>query len=402
MPEFRYEIIDSGGRRVTVASEAKSREELLLQLSGKGQVLVRWLDEKRSSRAGFNRRREGLKPKALLQFTRDLAHLMKADLPMDRALTIVEASASEKAVAEMAAFLKGAIRGGSSLSDAMAEKRTTFSDLHVNMVRVGEMGGILPGVLAKLAQFMERTEEIKGFVIATAIYPAVLMGVGLVSILVIMGFVVPSFAGIFADLGQEVPFSTQVLLTLSELLRRWWWAFAATFAAASIALSRYAATGSGRKRLDRLLVQMPLVGPLVLEMQVSRFARTLGTLVNSGVPLLKALAIVSNVVTSSVVAEAVEHIHRKVRGGRMISRLMQEKEIFPPMVIQMTALGEETGRIGEMLEAAADELDRKSQARIKALLSLLEPAAILVMGLVIGFIVVSMLSTIFGINDIDF
>ncbi len=402
MPEFRYEAMDAGGKRITDSASGKNREEVLLQIQSKGLILIRWMDRKGGRGAARDRRKKGMKPAELLQFTRDLAHLMKAELPMDRALTILEASASEKKIKEMAGFLRTTIREGSSLSEAMAEKGDVFSDLYVNMVRVGEMGGILPSVMEKLAGLMERTEEIKGFIISTSIYPSVLMGVGLLSILVIMGFVVPSFAGIFADLGQELPLSTKILLDVSVFLRSWWWALILLAGGTVFAVYTYALTETGRRKTDSLLLKVPKLGEAILEIQVSRFARTLGTLVRSGVPLLKALSIVGSVVGNVVIRDSVEYIYHRVKEGKPVSRLMGERKIFPPIVVQMTSLGEETGKIGEMLEAAADELDRKSQARIKAFLSLLEPVAILLMGVVIGFIVVTMLSTILGINDIDF
>jgi len=224
------------------------------------------------------------------------------------------------------------------------------------MVRVGEMGGIIPQIMEKLAQFMERSQEIRRFIISSSIYPAILLFVGVVSVLVIMGFVVPRFAGIFNDLGQEIPLSTTVLIHMSEFLR-----------------------GCGN-----------------------------GLLVVIGNPLGCAVAyavikhMVDNVVENNVIKDSIVNIRDQVKGGQRISEMMKKQEAFPEMAVQMVALGEETGRLGEMLVLVAEELDNKIQGKIRTCLAFLEPATILLMGLIIGGIVVSMLSAIFGINEIQF
>jgi type II secretory pathway component PulF len=270
------------------------------------------------------------------------------------------------------------------------------------MVRVGEVGGVLPQALEKVTQFMERSEEIKRFIISSSIYPAVLMGVGLVSIIVIMGFVVPRFAVIFKDLGQKIPLPTQILMTTSEFLSNWWLVLVVCSALLVFILWRWVRSPSNRGRVDKLVTNTPLFGPLMLDTQVSRFARTLGTLLDSGVPVLKALSIVQKVVGNTLVKAAVEHIYEQVREGKRISGAMHERAVFPPLAVQMVSVGEETGKLGDMLVVVSDELDAKIQVKIRAYLALLEPLAILTMGLIIGAIVVSMLSAILGINEIDF
>ena len=224
----------------------------------------------------------------------------------------------------------------------------------------------------------------------------------MVSVLVIMGFVVPRFADIFNDLGQEIPFSTQILIQVSNFLRAWWWLIALLVGLSFILVWRLMHTPRGKDRFDSLLIRSPFFGALITDIQVSRFARTLGTLVLSGVPLLKALSIVQEIAENNVVKAAVRHIYGQVREGKRISALMKEKDIFPSMAVEMVSLGEETGKIGEMLVRVAEELDNKIQAKIKSLLAFLEPLAILLMGLIIGGIVLSMLSAIFGINEIQF
>ena len=225
---------------------------------------------------------------------------------------------------------------------------------------------------------------------------------GLISLAVILGFVVPKFAGIFADLGQEIPFSTLILLTLSQFIQVWWWLILTLLFVGGLLLWRFLKTRTGRALYDKNVLGLPYVGEVILDIEMSRFSRTLGTLVTSGVPLMKALHIVSAIANNGQVKEAVTHIYSQVKEGRNVSSLMRERKVFSPMVIQMVALGEETGRIGEMLVSVADDLDRKIQSKIKTYLALLEPFSILFLGLLIGGVVVSMLSTIFGINEIQF
>jgi len=402
---FAYEALDASGKRVFGNGEARSREDLLISLQLKGMVLLRWLDEENAGlrlpwRGGRRGRR--LSGKELLMLTREMAHLVKSGLPIDRALLILEQSSDTAAVQQMARYLRESIQGGSSLSEAMARKEGEFNDLYVNMVRVGEMGGVLGPVLDKLAGFLERTEEIKRFIVSSAIYPSILMGIGIVSVVVIMGFVVPKFAAIFTDMKQKIPASTMALIQISAFLRAWWWALVLGVVALVAGIWAWARTAAGKAVIDRFSIRLPGIGTLLLDIQVSRFARTLGTLVQSGVPLLKALSIVRNVVSNVLVKRASETIYREVKEGKRVSRLMKEQKVFPAMAVQMVALGEETGKIGEMLTSVADDLDTRIQSRIKSYLSLLEPIAILAMGLIIGGVVISMLTAIFGLNDIEF
>ncbi|SPD73469.1 putative Type II secretion system protein F [uncultured Desulfobacterium sp.] len=402
MERFSYEAVDPKGRRIVASSEAQDRAALLLSLQARGMVLVRWLDDRGQGIRFFKRSGRTLNAAQLLQVTKDFAHLLKSGVTMEKTLTIMEEASKQEAVRSIARFLRESIQGGSTLSDAMAARPADFNNLYVNMVRVGEVGGMLPQVMEKLAQFMERSQEIKGVIVSSSIYPAILFFVGAVSVLVIMGFVVPRFAAIFSDLGQELPFSTRVLIEMSDFMRVWGWALLLSITGFIVMFWRIIHTAKGKEILDRTLIRTPFFGALIADIQISRFARTFGTMILSGVPLLRALTIVKDVVENNEVKEAVDHIHRQVKEGKRISVLMKEQEVFPAMAVQMVSLGEETGTLGEMLVLVADRLDNKIQAGIKASLALFEPATILFMGLVIGGIVVSMLSAIFGLNEIQF
>ncbi len=402
MQRFSYEAIDSQGRKIVNTVDAWDRESLLINLQSRGMVLVRWLDDAPSGRRFFERSSRTIPAGDLLQMTKDLAHLLKSGVPMDKALTIIADSAKQSSIRSTAVSLKESIQGGSTLSEAMAARPRDFSDLYVNMIRVGETGGVLPQVMEKLSRFLERFQEIKKFVLSSSIYPAILLSVGMLSVLVIMGFVVPRFESIFSDLGQEIPFSTRMLINASHFLRTWGWMFFVIGAIGFVVIWRNMRTPQGKEYLDNLILRLPLFGELMTDIQTSRFSRTLGTLVTSGVPLLKALSIVTNVVENNIIRRAVDRIYHQVKEGRRISQVMKEASLFPSIIVQMVSLGEETGKLGEMLLLTAEEMDRKTEDRIKTYLSFLEPITILLMGVIIGGIVVSMFSAIFGINEIQF
>ena len=402
MRQFSYEAIDPLGKKITASGEAMDRETMQLNLQAKGLVLIRWLDKDLQQKPIFKLSTRTMKRGELLQITKDMAHLLKSNIPMDKALTIIADSARKESMKTMALSLKEAIQGGSTFSEALSTKSNDFTDFYVNMIRVGEMGGILPQVMEKLAQFMEKTQEIRKFIVSSSIYPIILLSIGVLSVFVIMGFVVPRFASIFSDLGQDIPMATKLLIQISEFLRTWGWLILISIAIIVWLLWRFAHSRQGKEFVDRLIIRLPFFGLLNRDIQVSRFSRTLGTLIISGVPLLKALTITQDIVENNVIKRAIVHIYEQVKEGKRISVLMQKQEIFPAMAVQMVSLGEETGRLGEMLVLVAEELDNIIQSRIKISLAFLEPATILLMGLIIGGIVISMLSAIFGINDIQF
>lgn len=404
MAHFKYEFFDSKGRKGRDSCETETKDQALLILQAREQKLIRWLNLGRPSFFLFKGKKDRcmLSQEQLIHFTRDLAHLIKSEVPIDRAIQIIEDSSSNNSVKSMAGFLHDSVRSGNSLAQAMENKKADFDDLYISMVKVGEAGGILAMVMERLADFMERTQEIKKFIISTSIYPAILLSVGMISVFVIMGFVVPRFADIFQDLGQEMPLSTKILLNTGVFLGQWWWLMLALFILLSIIMWQLLKTRQGKVYIDRLTIKIPYIGDLLMNIQVSRFAKTLGVLIQSGVPILKSLGIVKDVIGNVILKDKMKQIADQVREGKNLSTMMKGNKMFPPMIVQMVSLGEESGKMGEMLVSSSENLDAEIQNRIKTLLAFIEPVAILVMGVIIGGIVVSMLSTIFGINDITF
>jgi general secretion pathway protein F len=294
------------------------------------------------------------------------------------------------------------IRGGQSLADALAEHPKVFPKLYVNMVRAGEAGGVLAAIFKRLADYLERSQELKENVVSALIYPTILVTVGGASMIFMIAFVIPRFAVIFADLGQSLPATTAFLLWASGLFRSYWWAILGFIAALIASLRYYAGTENGRMSLDTLKLRLFMVGDLVRKIETSRFTRTLGTLIKSGVPILNSLTIVREIINNRVMSNALAEVSTGIKGGKGISQPLKKSGVFPPLAIHLIEVGEETGRLDDMLIQIAENYDREITNAVKRFVSLLEPAMILVMGLLIGFVVVSMLLAIFSVNDVSF
>jgi general secretion pathway protein F len=270
------------------------------------------------------------------------------------------------------------------------------------MVRAGEAGGVLEAVLGRLAAFLETSQDLRDYIKSALVYPLFLVLVGGVSIIILLTFVIPKFSIIFSDMGQSIPMSTQFLLGLSDVLRTYWWAIFGILGLAYFLLRRYLNTPEGRLKMDRRKMTLPVAGDLVKKIEVARFARTLGTLTKSGVPILQALNLVKDIMVNQVIANSMEEICDRVKEGERLSRPLSDMGVFPSLAIQMITVGEETGKLDSMLLRVADNYEKVVKNMVKRFVSLLEPAMILGMGLVVGFIVISMLMAVFSMNEMPF
>jgi general secretion pathway protein F len=401
MPVFTYRAADRGGKTVDGVMEAPDVRAVAERLHRDAYFPIRISSQTerapwwRLGTAGRLRQRD------LLIFTQQLATLFEAGLPLDRALAVLEELAATPRVKSVVADLLRSVRGGASFSDALARHHPRpFSRLYINMVRAGEKGGVLEVTLRRLAEFLEARAAFTEAVVSAMIYPAIVTLASVGAIAFLLTFVVPRFSVIFADLGQAVPLPTQILLTVSGALRAWWWLGALLGIAGVFGWRLWTSTPEGRLAWDRALLRLPLVGSISLKLEVSRFARTLGTLLKSGVPVLGALAVVGEMMTNHVVARAVVRLAESVKHGAGMATPMSESSAFPPLAVHMVRVGEETGRLEEMLLKVADMLEADLRADLKRIIGLLEPAVILGMGLVVAFIVVAMLLAIFSINDV--
>ena len=409
MAAYSYKAADPQGKIIRGSMEAADEAAVVAGLHAKGcvpiriqpveaspsgRVLDRWLS--RTALAGTISGRD------LAGFTRDLATLFGAGLPIDRALHIlIEATENQRFKPVIQSMLED-VQGGSYLSDAMLKHPRIFSKYYTNMVRAGEAGGVLDSVLARLSVFLEESQDLRDYIRSAMIYPVFLVVVGGLSVIILLTFVIPKFAVIFADLGQALPLSTRLLLGFSTFLRDYAWAILLVLAALGVAISRWLRTPVGRYRMDRLKLQVPVWREVVQAIETARFTRTLGTLIQSGVPILKALMLVRDVIANQVVADAVEAIQDRVKEGDSMAHPMANSGYFPSLAVQMVTVGEETGKLDLMLLRVADSYDKHVRSLVKRLINLLEPVMILVMGLVVGFVVISMLMAIFSINELPF
>jgi type II secretory pathway component PulF len=337
----------------------------------------------------------------LVAFTQQLATLFEAGLPLDRALGVLEELAPNPRLRTIVGDLLKSVRSGASFGEALAKHHPRpFSRLYINMVRAGEKGGVLEATLRRLAEFLESAQEFRQAMISALIYPAFLVTVGSGAIVFMLTFVIPRFAEIFAELGPRVPLPTQILLGVSGALVGYWWVLAALAAAALLGARAALATEGGRLAWDRALLHLPLAGEVLRKGEVGRLCRTLGTLLQSGVPVLTALAVVKEIVGNRVLALAVERLADGVKRGAGLSAPMGESGVFPPLALHMVRVGEETGRLEEMLLKVADSFEADVRTTVRRLVGLLEPVIILIMAGFIAFIVVSMALTIFSINEV--
>ncbi len=401
MAEFAFEAIDSKGKRVSGTQEAASQEEVVSGLISKGlqPIQVKRLHSFQAI-LEFGKKRVSLDD--VLYFTGELADLLEAGVPLERSLLILSEATEKDEVRGLVKEIKDAIHGGKTLSEALSQHKDVFDSLYINMVKVGELGGVLPQVLRRLGDFLERSRQIKKFIISSSIYPAILAFVGLVSVFILVTFVVPKFGQIFQDINQPMPAMTSFILGASLFLRTWWWLLFLIVAGLVLSFRIYIKRPEGRRWWDNFKLNMPLVGPFVRRIELGRFARTLGTLLESGVPILKGISLSGEVVGNTVIRDAVRELYAGIRQGKSLSLLMKKSRVFPPLMIHLVSVGEETGGLSRMLLKVADDFDEQVQSDTKLFLSMLEPITIVVMGIIIGGIIFSMLMAIFGINDVTF
>lgn len=336
----------------------------------------------------------------ILSFTNELTALLEAGLPLDRSLNILSGIAESKQNQAVIQDILRSIREGGSFSEALLKHPRIFSRLYVNMVKAGEAGGILVEVLEKLHEFLESTKELKEQVLTSMIYPIILVSTGGLSIIILLTYVLPKFSVIFSELGSSLPLSTQILLSISQGLKSYWWIALALLVLCGILFRTIIKSEQGRLQWDRL--KLILLGDIIRKLETARFCRTLGTLLKSGVPLLQALKNARDVVTNQVIALALEEISKGVKEGKGVSFPLSKSDVFPPLALSMIKVGEETGQLDKMLMQVALTYEKSLRVSIKRFVGFLEPAMILGMGLVIGFIVLSMLMAIFSMTELPF
>ena len=397
MALFDYSGLDANGRKVSGTIEAPGRRAVQQKLREKG-IFPTALREESAAAAGSGRRwrlGRGVSMGDLAGATRQLATLLGAGLPLDEALGSVGSQLENPILARTLNQVREEVIQGESFHGALGRHRRAIPELYVNMVQVGESSGTLDQVLNRLADFLEDQVRLRNRIQAALAYPLLMALIGVGVLFFLFAFVVPKVVRMLEDLDQSLPLPTLLLIRGSEFLSAWWWLLLLLAIGAAIALFRYTRTEQGRLRFDRLLLRLPLIGRLNLLIATSRFSRTLGTLLGSGLPLLGALDISGRLLANRILRQAIEETTVAVREGESLAAPLRASGVFPPMVAQMAAVGERSGELESMLLRVADAFEHQVETAISGLLSLLEPLMILVMGVVVGFVVLAILLPIF-------
>lgn len=389
MPVFEYTARTASGQETNGTVNATTREDAVQQLRRNRMVVVRVREKKKQARA------RGVPTRDIVIFTRQFATMINAGLPLVQALDILAKQSDNKSLSEVTQQVVYDVESGNTLADALEKHPNAFSQLYVNMVSAGEAGGILDTILLRLAGFLEKNDAIIRKVKGAMIYPAVIMAVAAIAIIVLLVFVIPTFQSMFASVGLELPLPTRIVIGMSQLLQGFWWAFILGAVALVFVTRRYYATDGGQLVIDRLLLRLPVLGDVLRKSAVSRFTRTLGTLLSSGVSILEGLEITARTSGNRVIHDAVMKARTSIAGGETIAAPLEDSGVFPPMVTSMISVGEATGGLDEMLSKVADFYDDEVDAAVGALLSLMEPIMIVFLGGVVGGMIVAMYLPIF-------
>lgn len=406
MPVFTYNATDKSGKLVTGKITATEKQDVVTILQNQQFLPIRIEQERKIYpnlyNLSFSNPFKEASQKDILIFTQQLCTLLKSGIILDRSLFILTDLAEKKSLRNIIETIRNNVHSGSTFADALCKYPKIFPKLYTSMIKAGEMGGVLDEVLERLSDFLEKSQKLKNNVQSALIYPLLLTLVGGSAVFILMVFVIPEFAQIFSDMGHDIPISTAVLMAISAFIAHYWWAILFFTILAFYMGKYYIDMPEGKLKWDNLKLKTPLIGSLLIKIEASRFCRTLGTLMKSGVQILQSLVIVKEVINNEIISKSLANIHDGVKVGKGISGPLKESNALPPLAIHMISIGEETGNLEEMLFKVADIYDNDVEISIKKLISLIEPFMILLMGAFVGFIVLSLLTAIFSINEIPF
>jgi len=389
MASFTYTARDAGGKLTSATVEANSREEAISALKKQRLNVIKIDEAAKKKKSGKVAMRD------IVIFTRQFSTMINSGLPLVQALGILAEQSENPALRDITKQVVFDVESGNTVADALRKHAGAFSDLYVNMVAAGEAGGILDTILMRLAVFMEKNDALVRKVKGAMIYPGVIMTVAGGAIIVLLVFVIPTFQRMFAEAGIPLPLPTRIVIALSQGLQKWWWAMGAGIGILIWSIKKYYTTQGGKLVIDRLMLKAPVLGDVLRKSAVSRFTRTLGTLIGSGVSILDGLEITAKTSGNRVIQDAIMESRASIAGGETISAPLKKSQVFPPMVISMINVGEQTGGLDEMLGKIADFYDEEVDAAVSGLLALMEPMMIVFLGVVVGGMVVAMYLPIF-------
>ncbi|GLC27744.1 type II secretion system F family protein [Roseisolibacter agri] len=390
MPTFAYTARALNGDLRSATLDAPSRDDAVLMLK-RMRLSVLKMDEASKKPKGGSK----VPMRDIVIFTRQFSTMINAGLPLVQALDILAKQSEHKGLQQITKAVVFEVESGATVADAMRNHPKGFSDLYTNMVAAGEAGGILDTILMRLATFLEKNDRLVRKVKGAMVYPAVIMSVAALAIVILLWKVIPVFKDMFASVNMELPLPTRIVIGASAFLNDYWWAIGIGAFGLGVLIQRVYATPEGKLGIDKLMLKMPVLGDVLRKASVSRFTRTLGTLISSGVPILDGLEITARTAGNRVVQDAIMASRASIAGGDTIAAPLAKSNVFPPMVISMIAVGEQTGGLDEMLTKIADFYDDEVDAAVSALLSLLEPIMIVVLGVVVGGMIVAMYLPIF-------
>ena len=400
---FRYKAATPDGSISNGVLVGESREHIVGQLRALNQIPIR-IDEAKPEKQArvFSLRstRRKITEQQVADMTRQLGTLLRAGMPLDRALGILATMAADDPMGKVIGNLRESVKQGRSLADAIEAHPRVFSHFYANLLRAGEAGGALETVLERLADHLDRNIEIKNEIKSALVYPTVLIGVAVISIFILLGYVVPQFTEMFENVGQALPLSTRITIGAGEFLRDWGWLLAVSTILGFILLQRQLKDPKQAYRWHQRMLSTPIAGELILKIEVARFARTLATLLQNGVTLLKALTIVGKTMSNRVLGTGLERVVSGLREGQSLADPLAEATQFPAFAVHMIKVGEESGNLPEILLQVANTYDRDTQVTLKRALALLEPVLILVLGAIIAAVIISILVAILGINEL--
>ncbi|MBI2397194.1 MAG: type II secretion system F family protein [Xanthomonadales bacterium] len=402
MAVYRYKAVAPTGETLVGQMEAGSRDEVVLRLQEGGNLPIEAVEAGAGGAFNFEQllRRPAMTQAQIVSFTQQLATLLGAGQPLDRALHMLSEQPDSEEGRRMVERIKDAVRGGSTLSTALEQQHGVFSRLYVNMVRAGEVSGSLTDTLRRLAEYLERSRQLKGTVVNALIYPAILVGMVILSLVTLMVYVVPNFEPIFTELGDNLPLITQVVLGIAGVLQGFWWLILLAIGATGWWMNQQWGKPDSRAIWEARLLAFGKIGELAQKVETARLARTLGTLLQNGVPLLNALSIAKNVLGNTVLAAAVEAAASEVKTGSGLAFALGASKRFPRLALQMVAVGEEAGELDGMLMKVADTYDTDVRNSVERLLAALVPVLTVVMAMMIGMIMLAIVLPILDMSSL--
>jgi type IV pilus assembly protein PilC len=398
MPLFEYTARNAANGQIQKGQvDVKSKEEVSAFLRKNRMILVSVREAPTKISLGASFRKGKVKTRDIVIFTRQFATMINAGLPLVQSLSILATQTDNKTLQEVTKAVVHDVEAGNTLADAFSKHPRAFSDLYVNMVAAGEAGGILDTILIRLATFLEKSDALIRKVKGAMVYPGVIMSVAFIAIAVLLIFVIPTFQSMFASVNLELPLPTRIVIGMSQGLISYWWAGIAGGVAAVFLFNRYYATSSGRLQVDGMMLRAPVLGDILRKSAVSRFTRTLGTLISSGVSILDGLEITAKTSGNAIIEDAIMVTRKSIERGETISVPLKDTAVFPAMVTQMIGVGEATGALDTMLAKIADFYEEEVDTAVAGLLTLLEPIMIAVLGVTVGGIVIAMYMPIFDL-----